>query len=555
MLKTKRNCTFAIYVSFLTFVLFAALISYYVIAPCLRNIHTMDDLCLIPDAWPFLPPWAILVMAILPIAASLWMIGILLKIRTRIVSPFVKCDAFLEDLVNDRIPPPLQLKDKYGNQSNHTLANLNIVRDRISNNIRRQEAAEKRESAARAKLDCANELKSLIISRLAPDIRMPLTSIRGFAEILKVITADNDRFKEELDAIASNTVTISKILSRIIAFSKIGHQQMELNPSHFRTSELLDLLIRSNDDLLKERSVELVNIYDTSTPELLYTDNELLMQTMLLIIRAVFRASEHGESIHICCSADDEKVYFSVRDTKSCPCREKLAELYNLHASEYVSEFLEDASSTLLGIFFAANLVEYIGGELSASSDEHSHNKFVLSFNKFDILSADNEEELRKQGINDTLTPTSSSNLIAGKNYLPNNLEVPSKLPSQTIKKVLVGEDNIDNAAALNEYLKLFNYETVCCDNAKHLLDMAKTDTFDAIILSNSMRHRYLLDIIKTIRSQSNGMRLPIIVLVTKLNSRKEAELQELKVSSILLKPISFASLVNRLNQLCSYQQ
>ena len=122
-------------------------------------------------------------------------------------------------------------------------------------------------------------------------------------------------------------------------------------------------------------------------------------------------------------------------------------------------------------------------------------------------------------------------------------------------RRVLIGEDNVDNAAALSEYLELFRFETVCCDNARHLLEMAKSETFDAIILSNSMRHRYLLDIIKTIRSQSDGMRLPIIVLVTKLNNRKEAELQELKVSSILLKPISFAALVNRLNQLCSYQQ
>ena len=68
------------------------------------------------------------------------------------------------------------------------------------------------------------------------------------------------------------------------------------------------------------------------------------------------------------------------------------------------------------------------------------------------------------------------------------------------------------------------------------------------------MRHRHLVEVIKTIRSQFNAARLPIIVLVTKLNPRKEAELQTLKVSSILLKPIRFASLVDRLNQLCSFQ-
>ena len=155
MLKTKRNCNFAIYVAFLTFVLFSVLLSYYVIKPTVQNISSINDLCTIPETWPYLPPWAILVMAILPIAASLWMTGVLLKIRTRIVSPFVRCSDFLEELANDRIPPPMRLKDKYGYQSNHVIANLNTVRDRISNNMRRKEAAEQRESAARAKLDCA----------------------------------------------------------------------------------------------------------------------------------------------------------------------------------------------------------------------------------------------------------------------------------------------------------------------------------------------------------------------------------------------------------------
>ncbi len=555
MLKTKRNCTFAIYVAFLTFVLFSALLSYYVIAPSVKNIASLNDFCMIPDAWPYLPRWAVLVIAVLPIASSLWMIGVLLKIRTRIVAPFARCDAFLEELANDRMPPPLQIKHKYGVHSNQTIANLNIVRDRISNHMRRKEAAEEREKAARAKLDAANELKSLIISRLTPDIRMPLTSIRGYAEILKAKTADNDIFKSELDGIAANTVAVSKIVSRIIAFSKIGHQQMEINSSHFRTAELLELLIKSNDDLLNERDVKLINIYDSTTPELLYTDHELLMQSLLLIIRAVFRASEHGEIINLCCSADDEKVYFIVKDTRRCQCREKLAELYNFHEADCRFEYLEDATSTLLGVFFAANLIGYIGGEFSASSDDTSNNKFVLAFNKFDILSAENEAELRKQGIHDNLKLTSSSNLIAGKNYLPGTFKVPDFDSALPLRKVLIGEDNVDNAHALSEYLKLFRFETVSCDNARSLLEMAKTDTFDAIILSNSMRHRYLIDIIKTIRSQFNGARLPIIVLVSKLNSRKEAELQELKVSSILLKPISFAALVNRLNQLCSYQQ
>ncbi|MBR2510380.1 MAG: hybrid sensor histidine kinase/response regulator [Lentisphaeria bacterium] len=552
MKNVKRNSSFAIYIAFLTFVLFASLVAFYIFLPAFRDINSLNDIYHTPDSWPYLPRWAILVIGTLPIAATLWMIGVLIKIRTHIVSPLVKTDAFLEELANNNIPPPLHLKQKYGQYTNHMLTNLNSIRDRIVNSNRQKDAIQTRESAARAKLDYANELKSLIISRLTPDIRMPLNSIEGFAEIIKAKTQDD--FKDELDGIARNIAGISKIVSRIISFSKIGHQQMEITPNYFRTADLIENLLKSNDDLLQEREVDIVNIFNSTTPELLYTDYELLAQTLLLVIRAVFRASEHGECISLCCSMDDEKVYFTVKDSGRSACREKLAELFNFHEFDCSAEYLDDASSTLLGIFFASSLVNYIGGELTAFSNDDANNKFVLTFNKFDILAAETEEELRKKGIQDNLTPASSSNLVVGKNYLSGSFAAPSSQTSDTVRKILLGEDNADNAHALSEYLKLFNFEVICCDNAPKLLQLSQDGTFDAIILSNSMRHRHLVEVIKTIRSQFNAARLPIIVLVTKLNPRKEAELQTLKVSSILLKPIRFASLVDRLNQLCSFQ-
>ncbi len=553
MLKTKRNCTFAICIALLTFILFTSLITFYMFIPAFRNVGSLNDLYIIPDQWPYLPKWAVIVIGILPVTASLWMLSVLIKIRTRIVSPFVKCDIFLEELANSNIPPPLELKEKYGPQSNRTIANLNLIRDHIINNNRRKNAADERATEARIKLDFANELKSLLISRLTPDIRLPLNSIEGYAEILKAKTADTDIFKPELDAIARNVVGISKIVSRMISFSKLGHQQMEITPSHFRTSDLINNILQSNDDLQLEREVEIVNIFDSSMPPLLYTDHELLSQTLLIIIRSVFRASDHGESISICCSSDNEKVYFTIKDSACKPCREKLAELYNYHESECGAEFLDDASSTLLGVFFAANLVEYIGGELTAVSDEKSNNKFIVCFNKFDILSAANEEELRNKGIHGNLTPASSSNLLVGRNYLSNTLVLPAAVSDAPVRKILLGEDNADNANALIEYLNLFNFQVICCDNAPQLLKKAQEGSFDAIILSNSLRHRHLVELIKNLRAQFNAVRMPIIVLVSKLNSRKEAELQELKISSILLKPLQYSTLVNRLNQLCSY--
>lgn len=552
MKNVKRNCSFAIYIAFLTFVLFTALIAFYIFLPAFKDIQSLNDIYAAPDSWTYLPRWAILVIGTLPIAATLWMIGVLLKIRMHIVSPLSKSDAFLEELANNNIPPPLILKQKYGKYTNHMLTNLNSIRDRIVNNNRQKDIVQTRESAARAKLDYANELKSLIISRLTPDIRMPLNSIEGFAEIIKAKTGD--AYKSELDGIARNIAGISKIVSRVISFSKIGHQQMEISPGYFRTDDLIENLLQSNDDLLQEREVDIVNIFNSTTPKLLYTDYEILAQTLLLMIRSVFRASEHGECISLCCSMDEEKVYFTVKDSGRSVCREKLAELYNFHEIECASEYLDEASSTLLGIFFAASLVNYIGGELTAFSDDDANNKFVLTFNKFDILAAESEEDLYKNEVQDNLSLVSSSNLVVGKNYLSGVFAAPACDNSDKVRKILLGEDNQDNAYALSEYLRLFNFEVISCDNAPKLLQLSQEGTFDAIILSNSMRHRHLVEVIKTIRSQFNAARLPIIVLVTKLNPRKEAELQSLKVSSILLKPIRFSALVDRLNQLCSFQ-
>ena len=88
MLKTKRNCTFAICIALLTFILFTSLITFYIFIPAFRNVGSLNDLYHIPDQWPYLPKWAVIVIGILPVTASLWMLSVLIKIRTHIVSPF-----------------------------------------------------------------------------------------------------------------------------------------------------------------------------------------------------------------------------------------------------------------------------------------------------------------------------------------------------------------------------------------------------------------------------------------------------------------------------------
>lgn len=552
MINLRRRCLLAFWVTFFGFVLMLGATTIAVFIPLVRNLKSFESLLATSEFFPLLPLWAVILLAVIPNLLLLWIVEILFYLNRRVYKPLIACDHFILELADNRFPEPLKLPSKTSTRMVQFMNSLNLVRDRLLANANRLKLSQHREVKAKKNIDVAADLKSIIISRLLPDVRLPLQSIEGFDDIIKAKSSFNELSKEDLNAymqgIKRSIVIISNLIVRIGKFAEIGKEMDLVEINTVRTGDIIKEVIDSNKILLNERDVKINTLFSNTMPEKVTLDDDMLIQVMLILARAVARASEHGEDIFIYCDSDDNKVYFHVRDNKKSACRENLSDLFNNFDMENAgfNEY-NSLSTTVLGLFFVKVQLSQIGGELEVKSSEVANNEIVVSFNKLDILSS--------HIIN---SESKTERLFLPSNYL-GTIEHDSKLNREEFNKhnyrVILGEDSKDNAFVIKEFLEMLHFKVEHFDNSDELLKELNNSEFDGIILSNSMRHRNLLKLIKNIRAEAKNQYLPIVVLVSKINKLKERELQELGVASIMLKPINFVQLANRLQKFIKHSK
>ena len=549
MHKFKRRCLIATILATIGCVLFFIVTTKMLVIPMIKEIKTLSDLCKTFDLFPQLPYWGVFALCLICDIIFFRLANMLYVIYRQIYSPLIEYNNFILALAENKIPNQLKLDNSKISILTPLGKALNLVRDRIIITHNRLRKSQEREEYILKSSETAKYLKSIIIGRLTPDIRQPLQSIKGFDEILRTKSDRKKLLQDEARiysaGIQRNIEAISALIAQIVKFIEIDTNSYSDGISAVKTTDLLNEVIKINQVPFKERSVSINTIFSTSMPEKLIINEDFFVQALLIITRAVFRASEHGENLYIYADSDAENIYIRVRDSKKLPCRENLsAEFNNFDQDHAVFDDYNNLSTTVLGLFFIESELAKLNGKLKVESNQYAHNEVSIVFKKIDILSS-------------ALDPA-ASHFKSGEIYTPqNNFSqiAEQKVSDDRAYTVLLAEDNQDNAFVMSEVLKLYDFQVVAQNNSDEILKSVKTQSFDGIILSNSMRHKHLLHLIEEIRTADNGKNIPIAVVASKINQQKKKELKQLGVSFIMLKPINFIDFINKLKHFIYYSK
>ncbi len=548
MLKLKRRCLIAAILSAIGFVMFFAVTTWTLVIPMIGEIKSFQDLGKTFDLFPKLPYWGILALCIICDVIFYRLSRMLYIFYRQIYKPLIEYNDFILALSENKIPPQLKL-----NLSSDAILTplgqaLNLVRDRIITNLNRLRQSQEREENLKKSSETANYLKSIIIGRLTPDIRQPLQSIKGFDDIMRTKSDRKNLSENEIkhysEGIQRNIDNISTLIAQIVKFVEFDTTGKQHLIASVRTEDLLNDAVKINTLPCKERGVTIHTLFESSMPERIVVNEDFFVQALLIISRAVFRASEHGENLYIYCKSDDSKVYFHVRDSKKAPCREKLGAIFNnFNRANASFDDYNNLSTTVLGLFFIELELSKIGGSLIVTENVHANNEVIMVFDKMDILSGGAERGYGHNADNQIYTPVFQGSADSteqvhdsGGNY-----------------KVLLGEDNPDNAMVMTEILQLYGFRVVAEKSSEDIIKSIANEEFDGVILSNSMRHKHLLKLIESIRSDKQNSAIPIAVIASKINQQKKKELKDLGVSFIMLKPINFIDFINKLKHFIYY--
>ncbi len=220
------------------------------------------------------------------------------------------------------------------------------------------------------------ELESFSYS-ISHDLRAPLRSVNGFADILKEDYGNelDEEANRLLDIIKNSGLKMGELIDDILAFSRLGRKELSKSNINMTTlfTEVKDEI--SNEYKDHKSEIQIDNLESISG------DNALIRQVIVNLLSNAFKYSTESEIIKIKISSElkEGQVIYSVSDKGvgfDMKYHEKLFGVFQrLHSN---SQF----EGTGVGLAIVKRIIEKHGGEIWAESVIGNGSTFYFSLPK-----------------------------------------------------------------------------------------------------------------------------------------------------------------------------
>ncbi len=453
----------------------------------------------------------------------------LLYLIRRIVLPIREAAAFADQLAGGTMPPPM--RNRSGNDEISTLlAALNFLRDRQQNLVSKYQLSLSRETEIRREIEHHDQLQLRILTRMVPEIRLPLGAIKGFTRIARLEAGENPELHKALDRIMRQVSRISRHIERMIDIGQLGWERgTQLDFSCFDTAGFVRELMAVNTLSLQAREVALVNHFSASAPAFLCWDRELLFQLLTIMIRSVGRVGAPGETAVFSCFTERHSVVFEVRDSRYGECREDLVTLYReaLERNDSGEPLEERASVNVLALCFVHDIAEKAGGRFTIDSGEKA--QMILRF------------ELAEK---DCCSQTGISPQLSRQHSIRSGWEEAAvtapALPVNGSLKVLLGDDTPFGFEIFDRLLKEYGIQVTAVRRIADMESRLHEGCFDAVILSMSMKSCDPVQAVPQLRLAAGKADLPVVVVGALLTPELMRQLNEMERVYPLTVPLNY---------------
>ncbi len=166
-----------------------------------------------------------------------------------------------------------------------------------------------------SQLRTLERIRSDFVANVAHEIRVPLTSIHGYAETLLNgalrDTSANERFVEK---ILQQSARLSQLVSDLLDLSQLESGEVELELRPFEIDEFQDTILALFEPVFEEASLRFEWIIPDHLPVVM-ADKQLMGQVLVNLIENAIKYTPAGGSITISAEANESEVIVHVRDT------------------------------------------------------------------------------------------------------------------------------------------------------------------------------------------------------------------------------------------------
>ncbi|MFH0874623.1 MAG: ATP-binding protein [archaeon] len=299
-----------------------------------------------------------------------------------------------------------ELDNRVKELENTKKATLNILED--IDNTNKELISAKEELGNKVKeLEVMDRKKDEFLSVTAHELKTPLTSIKGFADLLnnEKIMENKELRKKYFGIIIEDTIRLERLITDILDLSRLDVGTMKFNFEKTTVDELFTELINLSTVSIKKKGLIPIFKAQKGIP-CFYADKSRLIQVLSNLINNAIKYTEKGYIKIEAKLTDKKNIEFSVTDTGIGIVKDEFSHLFE-RFYQIDSSYTRKVGGSGLGLAISKGIIQALGGKIWLESKPGKGSKFIFvlpimekeGVEKVDMLK-DKNENIAKDNTN-----------------------------------------------------------------------------------------------------------------------------------------------------------
>lgn len=222
----------------------------------------------------------------------------------------------------------------------------------------------------------SNTLQDEFVNNYSHEFKTPITSIKGFAEILLEDDLDEKTKKKYLKIIIEESEKLTSLANSSILLTKLNSQGIIPNKKNYS----LDEQIRKNIILLEPEINKKKIDLTCNLEEVNYFGSEEIMEHLWMnLINNAIKYTPEGGTISVNLRNYKETIIFSVIDSGIGMTKEEVSQIFNKF---YQVDKSKTTKGLGLGLTIASRIVELVEGKIKVESEPGKGSIFTVTLYK-----------------------------------------------------------------------------------------------------------------------------------------------------------------------------
>jgi two-component system sensor histidine kinase/response regulator len=221
----------------------------------------------------------------------------------------------------------------------------------------------------------AERKKDEFISIASHELKTPMTSIKGYIQLLERSLDKNDieTVKTRLHRVQSQVEKLNRLIADLLDISKIDNGKLKFNKLYFSFNHLVDQII----EVMQPSNPHVKIIKKGTVDKVVYGDEMRIEQVMVNFISNAVKYAPNTEQIEIISELRGDGIYFSVRDFG--------IGMLEKHCDKVFEKFyrIEETSSRFqglgIGLYICQEIIDRHHGTIGVTSKPKEGSEFYFN--------------------------------------------------------------------------------------------------------------------------------------------------------------------------------